>query len=96
MTGGQPHVLGPAGEILTLRDLPPAGTRRWTARRKAMVLAAVSGGLISVDEACRHYDLTLTEFAGWQRANARGGVAGLRVSQTQEGRDARLPYDYRP
>ena len=37
---------------LTLADLPPASTRRWVIRRKAEVVAAVRGGLLSLDEAC--------------------------------------------
>ena len=43
------YVIGPDGSPLTLADLPPASTRRWVIRRKAEVVAAVRGGLLSLD-----------------------------------------------
>ncbi len=84
----KPHrVIGPLGEPLTIEDLPPTTTRRWVVRRKAEVVAAVNGGLLSVDEACERYDLTLEEFASWQRAVDRSGMPGLRVTRIQHYRD---------
>ena len=77
------HVIGPLGELLTLDSLPPPSTTRWVVRRKAEVVAAVNGGLLTVDEACARYSLTLEEFAGWQRAVDRSGMAGLRVTRIQ-------------
>ena len=56
------QVVGPLGEPLTLDSLPPRDTTRWVVRRKAEVVAAVNGGLLSVDEACARYNLTLEEF----------------------------------
>lgn len=56
-------VIGPLGEPLTLDSLPPRDTRRWVVRRKAEVVAAVNGGLLTIDEACERYDLTIEEFA---------------------------------
>ena len=81
------RVIGPLGEPLTIEDLPPTTTRRWVVRRKAKVVAAVNGGLLSVDEACERYDLTLEEFASWQRAVDRSGMPGLRVTRIQHYRD---------
>ena len=81
------QVVGPLGEPLTIADLPPANTRRWVVRRKAEVVPAVNGGLLSIDEACERYDLTLEEFAGWQRAVDRSGMPGLRVTRLQHYRD---------
>jgi transposase-like protein len=80
-------VVGPLGEKLTLDDLPPADLKRWVPRRKAEVVAAVSGGLLSLAEACQRYGLSLEEFAGWQRAVERGGLAGLRATRAQAYRD---------
>lgn len=77
------QVIGPLGEPLTLDSLPPRSTTRWVVRRKAEVVAAVSGGLLSVDEACDRYGLTVEEFAGWQRAIDRVGMPGLRVTRIQ-------------
>ncbi len=79
--------IGPLGERLTLDALPPPDTARWVARRKAEVVAAVHGGLLTIDEVCEHYSLTLEEFASWQRAVDRSGMPGLRVTRTQHYRD---------
>jgi len=80
----RPHqVIGPLGEPLTLDTLPPPGTTRWVVRRKAEVVAAVSGGLLTVDDVCERYDLSAEEFASWQRAVERSGMPGLRVTRIQ-------------
>ena len=80
----RPHqVIGPLGEPLTVDSLPPPGTTRWVVRRKAEVVAAVSGGLLTVDEVCTRYDLSVEEFASWQRAVDRSGMPGLRVTRIQ-------------
>ncbi len=76
-------VIGPLGELLTVDSLPPPSTTRWVVRRKAEVVAAVNGGLLSVDDVCDRYSLTLEEFAGWQRAVDRSGMPGLRVTRIQ-------------
>ncbi len=76
-------VIGPLGEALTVDSLPPPETTRWVVRRKAEVVAAVNGGLLSVDEVCDRYSLTVEEFAGWQRAIDRSGMPGLRVTRIQ-------------
>ena len=46
------YVIGPDGSPLTIADLPPKDTKRWVIRRKAEVVAAVRGGLLSLEEAC--------------------------------------------
>ncbi len=81
------RVIGPLGESLTLDSLPPPGTTRWVVRRKAEVVAAVNGGLLTINDACERYDLTLEEFASWQRAVDRSGMPGLRVTRIQHYRD---------
>ena len=81
------QVIGPLGEPLTLENLPAPGTKRWVVRRKAEVVAAVNGGLLTIDEVCERYDLTLEEFASWQRAVDRSGMPGLRVTRIQHYRD---------
>ncbi|WOK37801.1 DUF1153 domain-containing protein [Sphingomonas sp. C3-2] len=77
------QVIGPLGEPLTIDTLPPPTTTRWVVRRKAEVVAAVNGGLLSIEEACIRYGLTPEEFAGWQRAVDRSGMPGLRVTRIQ-------------
>ena len=54
---------------------------------QAEVVAAVNGGLLSTDDVCRRYNLSLEEFASWQRAVDRVGMAGLRVTRIQHYRD---------
>ena len=81
------QVIGPLGEPLTLADLPSPETKRWVVRRKAEVVAAVNGGLLTLDEALARYGLTLEEFASWQRAVDRSGMHGLRVTKIQHYRD---------
>ena len=81
------QVIGPLGEPLTLADLPPPSTRRWVVRRKAEVVAAVNGGLLSIDDVLERYGLTLEEFASWQRAVDRSGMQGLRVTRIQHYRE---------
>ena len=51
------YVLGPDGSPLTIADLPPPNTKRWVVRRKGEVVAAVRGGLLSLDDACKRYDV---------------------------------------
>lgn len=77
------QVVGPLGEPLTIDSLPPPGTTRWVVRRKAEVVAAVNGGLLSFEDVCERYGLTLEEFAGWKRAVERSGMPGLRVTRIQ-------------
>jgi hypothetical protein len=50
-------------------------------------VAAVNGGLLTIDEACERYRLTLEEFVSWQRAVDRAGLAGLRVTRLQHYRE---------
>ncbi len=75
---------GPIGQLMTLDDLPPPNTKRWVIRRKAEVVAGVRLGLISLEEACRRYSLSLDEFLSWQRLIDRHGLRGLRATRVQE------------
>ena len=74
-------VLGPDGRWLTLADLPAPDTKRWVPRRKAEIVAAVRGGLLTLDEACERYALTVEEYLCWQRNVERYGLQGLRATQ---------------
>jgi hypothetical protein len=81
------YVIGPDGSPLTIADLPAPGTKRWVIRRKAEVVAAVRGGLLSLDDACKRYTLTVEEFLAWQHAIDRFGLAGLRATRVQQYRN---------
>ena len=78
------YVIGPDGSPLTIADLPAPGTKRWVIRRKAEVVAAVRGGLLSLEEACSRYTLTVEEFLSWQQSIDRGGLAALCVTHRKE------------
>ena len=79
-----PYVIGPDGTPLTLKDLPPTTTKRWVIRRKAEVVAAVRGGLLTLEEACERYHLTVEEFLSWQKAIDQFGLPGLRATRVQQ------------
>src|ERR1700750_2946121 len=68
-------------------DLPPPDTKRWVTRRKAVVVNAVRAGVISLEEVCRRYELSVEEFLAWERAIDTHGVPGLRVTRLQIYRD---------
>ena len=75
------YVIGPDGTPLTLADLQPQDTMRWVIRRKAMFVAAVRGGLLTVEEACERYTLS------WQRLMDRHGLPRLRTTRVQDYRE---------
>ncbi len=77
-------VKGPEGKPLTLADLPPPSISRWVTRRKAELVAAVAGGLISREAVCERYNLTAEEFEGWERLYSRHGAKGLRTTRLQQ------------
>src|ERR1700739_1987985 len=74
------YVIGPDGSPPPTADLPAPGTKRWVIRRKAEVVAAVRGGLLSLEEACSRYTLTVDEFLSWQFSIDQHGLAGLRTT----------------
>jgi hypothetical protein len=78
------YVIGPDGGPLSPADLPQAETTRWTPRRKAQVVCAVKGGLVTLAEASERWRLTLEEFASWQDGIANHGIEGLRSTRTQQ------------
>ena len=78
------YVIGPEGTPLTMADLPSPDTKRWIIRRKAEVVAAVRGGLLSLEEACSRYMLTVDEFLSWQSSIDQYGLAGLRTTRVQQ------------
>ena len=82
-----PKVIEPDGGLLTLANIPTPSTRRWVARHKAEIVAAVNGGILSLDEACERYALSAEEFASWQRAAGRFGLSGLQANRLRLRRD---------
>lgn len=76
-------IIGPSGSPLTLEDLPSPDTVRWVIRRKAELVAAIRGGLLSLEDACERYQLSEEELQSWVDSLARHGVRGLRSTKLQ-------------
>ena len=74
------ETFSPTGETITVADLPSPNTKRWVIRRKAEVVAGVRAGLISLDEACRRYALSVEEFLSWEQLLDQHGLPGLRAT----------------
>ena len=81
---GPRQVTLPDGSILTRADLPSPDTRRWVASRKAVVVRAVTYGLIPEDEALERYSLSEEEFALWRQAVEHHGENALKVTTIQK------------
>jgi Protein of unknown function (DUF1153) len=88
-TGAARVPRGLKGEVLTHENLPAPRQRRWVVRRKAEIVIAVDCGLLSVEEACSRYGLTLDEFLSWKRDLANGGLPGLHRARIQDHRPRR-------
>ena len=73
-----PDPVAPAAD-----SLPPVGTTRWVASRKAAILDAIAAGTLSRAEACRRYAISDAELRLWERAVRCAGVPGLRVTRVQ-------------
>ena len=71
---------------MSIYDLPRPDTSRWVVRRKAEVVAAVKGGLITLDQACEMYSLTIDEYLSWQSKLERHGLRGLRITRSDRDR----------
>ena len=78
------RLFGLDGQSLTLDNFPPADIKRWTMRRKAEVVLAVQGGLITPSKVCERYCMSIEELWSWERLIDRHGVQGLRVTRLQE------------
>jgi hypothetical protein len=66
-------------------------TTRWTARRKAEIVAAVEKNLLSAETACACYAISPEELGEWQRANHCAGLSGLRITRCQQHRRQPAP-----
>lgn len=80
---GPRAVTFPDGTMMTRADLPDPRTRRWVASRKAAVVRAVEGGLISRKEALEIYALSSEELESWSSAVADHGEAALKATALQ-------------
>ena len=75
------------GRRSTHMPLPPIGTVRWVASRKAAVVDAIAGGAITREAAIARYALSEEELEGWIAAEQAHGVDALRVTRIKIYRD---------
>jgi hypothetical protein len=78
------RVIGPGGEAIGPEDLPEHADIRWVRRRKARVVAAVRGGLLSLHDALQRYSLSLEEFIEWEREVGREVAERRRTGRMRE------------
>ena len=68
-------------------QLPPVDVKRWTIRRKAAVVTAVTDCVLTRAQACRRYELTEEELLSWEEAFAAHGLPGLRATRLRHRRN---------
>jgi hypothetical protein len=83
-TGQVVRLFDDESDPTTLDGLPPPETKRWVIRRKAAVVGAVRAGMLTLEEACTRYHLSVEEFLSWQRLIDRHGLQGLRATRLQD------------
>lgn len=71
-------------------DLPPAGTVRWVASRKAQVVKAIASGLLTLEQACARWDLSIEEIEAWRELANHYGTSALRTTRLKEYRPAAI------
>lgn len=72
------------GTVFSQADLPPKGTSRWVASRKAAVVRGVAYGLISKDDALARYHISEEEFLQWSAAIHAHGEEALKTTALQK------------
>jgi hypothetical protein len=83
------YVTAPDGSRLTEEKLPPRGRGlRWVPNRKAAVICAVRGGLLSLDDVRSRWNVTVEEYRNWEKQFDSHGRDGLRVTRIQDYRHA--------
>jgi Protein of unknown function (DUF1153) len=66
------------GNGARVADLPPPETRRWVARRKAQIVAAVRAGVLSLEDACTCFSNRAGRVKSLTSRSRRGARASLR------------------
>ena len=63
-------------------------TTRYTAARKAAILAAIHNGDTTPEIACAEHNITAEELVSWRKSLDRSGQQGLRITRLQHYRNA--------
>lgn len=79
----KPIALNINGKIISKNDLPAPDEKHWTARKKSILLAAVEGNLITIDEVLKRYSMSIEEFEQWKKGLRNHGSRGLMETYTQ-------------
>lgn len=66
-------------------------SKRWTPRRKSLVVKAIGKGDISFQEAIEGYGLTTEELLSWQHKFSVGGIRALQITRAQQHRPGVRP-----
>ena len=77
-------VVGPDGSPINVNSLPSSDTKRWVPRRKAEVIYGLLGGLLTVEQACQRYSVSVAELVGWHLTIGAHGLKGLRSTHLRE------------
>ena len=79
-----PDASSDAGHIeMAGLPLPPPWSKRWSPQKKAAVVAAVRGRILTVDEVCEQYEVSVEEYLAWQHGIDLFGLMGLRLNTPQ-------------
>jgi hypothetical protein len=74
----------PDGTRMSRADLPPSDTSRWVSSRKALVVRAISAGLIDAAEACALYNLSEEELSDWCKKARSHGEKALKATAAKK------------
>jgi len=84
----QPSIIRGRGAVQQeLLDLLPVDLKRWSPRRKAVLIGAVKSRLLTIESACEIYGLTEEEIRSWQTQVEKFGPQGLFVTRIQRYRE---------
>ena len=84
-----PTVRDLRGNVITPNDLPSPTTVRWTFNKKAIVVCAVRGGLVTLEHVLDRFHMTEKEFSIWEEGLKNDGSQGLKVTHFQRRRRAK-------
>ena len=78
------YVIGPDGSPADRRRSPAARYQALGDPPQGRGGGCCSRRLISLEEACERYTLTVDEFLSWQRSIDKHGLPGLRATRIQD------------
>lgn len=52
---------------LIFQSLPKPNTKRWSKLKKIKIIKAINLGILTLDDACKKYCLSVEEYLSWQK-----------------------------